>query len=197
MPPPPPPPKPNLLQRIAQSSSRARVAGCTFSESEKKTTWKSNAPSPLQKDKKKKEEGKTYHVKLTNCNYRGKSIAQRLARDGYRICVNDVRSNAADADWVAAAIRAAGGQAISFTADVTARDEVDALVQAAVSQLGPLGAMVANAGIAQVKPLLDLTERDFKHMFDVNVYGVFNCYASAAKQMIEQGGGGKLLAAAR
>ena len=46
---------------------------------------------------------------------------------------------------------------------------------------------VANAGIAQVKPLLDLTEEDFQRMFSVNVFGVQNCYAAAAKQMIKQG----------
>ncbi|RYO69438.1 hypothetical protein AA0113_g4090 [Alternaria arborescens] len=56
--------------------------------------------------------------------------------------------------------------------------------------------MVANAGIAQVKALLDLTEQDLKRMFEVNVYGVYNCYATAAKQMIEQGSGGKILGAA-
>ena len=72
--------------------------------------------------------------------------------------------------------------------------------------------MVANAGIAQVKSLLDLTEQDLKRMFEVNgafavtlfhcplltmpVYGVFNCYSTAAKQMISQGTGGKLLGAA-
>jgi short-subunit dehydrogenase len=57
--------------------------------------------------------------------------------------------------------------------------------------------MIANAGIAQVKALLDLTEQDLKRMFEVNVFGVYNCYSAAAKQMIKQGTGGKLLAAAR
>lgn len=57
--------------------------------------------------------------------------------------------------------------------------------------------MVANAGIAQVKPVLDLTDADVKRMFDVNVFGVFNCYSVAAKQLIKQGGGGKLIGCAR
>jgi len=59
-----------------------------------------------------------------------------------------------------------------------------------------LDTMVANAGIAQVKGLLELTEQDLRTMFEVNVYGVFNCYSAAAKQMIKQGNGGKLLGAA-
>ena len=46
---------------------------------------------------------------------------------------------------------------------------------------------VANAGIAQVKGLLDLSEDDFANMFAVNVTGVHNCYSAAARQMIKQG----------
>lgn len=46
---------------------------------------------------------------------------------------------------------------------------------------------IANAGIAQVKPLLDLTEEEFENMFRVNVFGVQNCYQAAAKQLIKQG----------
>jgi NAD(P)-dependent dehydrogenase (short-subunit alcohol dehydrogenase family) len=51
---------------------------------------------------------------------------------------------------------------------VSKLDEVKDLVQASVSELGPLNTMVANAGIAQVKALLDLTEEDLRRMFEVN-----------------------------
>lgn len=56
--------------------------------------------------------------------------------------------------------------------------------------------MVANAGISGVKSSLDLTEDDVRRMFEVNVFGVHNCYTVAAKQMIRQGTGGKILGAA-
>jgi NADP-dependent 3-hydroxy acid dehydrogenase YdfG len=75
--------------------------------------------------------------------------------------------------------------------------EVEKMVEHSVSELGNLDTMIANAGIAQVKALLDLTEEDLRRMFEVNVYGVYNCYATAAKQMIKQGNGGKILGAAR
>jgi NAD(P)-dependent dehydrogenase (short-subunit alcohol dehydrogenase family) len=94
-------------------------------------------------------------------------------------------------------IKSMGRNAIHYLADVSKRSEVGKMVETSVSQLGPLNTMVANAGIAQVKPLLDLTEEDLKRMFEVNVYGVYNCYSSAAKQMIKQGSGGKILGAAR
>ena len=94
-------------------------------------------------------------------------------------------------------IKSLGRNAVHYLADVSNRSEVEKMVETSVSQLGPLNTMVANAGIAQVKALLDLTEEDLKRMFEVNVYGVYNCYSSAAKQMIKQGGGGKILGAAR
>jgi NAD(P)-dependent dehydrogenase (short-subunit alcohol dehydrogenase family) len=62
-----------------------------------------------------------------------------------------------------------------FTADVSNLKQVEDLVRASVSELGPLNTMVANAGIAQVKALLDLTEQDFKRMFEVN--GTFHTQA--------------------
>jgi NAD(P)-dependent dehydrogenase (short-subunit alcohol dehydrogenase family) len=61
------------------------------------------------------------------------------------------------------------------------------MISHSVSSLGPLTTMIANAGIAQVKPLLDLTEEDMTRMFSINVFGVHNCYSLAAKQMIAQG----------
>lgn len=71
------------------------------------------------------------------------------------------------------------------------------MIQKSVDTLGPLNVMVANAGIAQVKKVLDLTEEDVRRMFDVNFFGVFNCYSSAAKQFIKQETPGKIIGAAR
>lgn len=56
--------------------------------------------------------------------------------------------------------------------------------------------MVANAGIAQVKPLLEITPEDWDHVMAVNLRGVFLCYQEAARQMIQQGTGGKIIGAA-
>ena len=57
--------------------------------------------------------------------------------------------------------------------------------------------MIANAGIAQVKPVLELTEDDVRRMFEVNVFGLFHSYRVAAKQMIKQGTPGKIIGCAR
>lgn len=65
-------------------------------------------------------------------------------------------------------IQGLGRRAFAFSADVSDSQQVKDLIQASVKELGPLNTMVANAGIAQVKALLDLTDQDFKRMFEVN-----------------------------
>ncbi|KAE9582576.1 Diacetyl reductase [Colletotrichum fructicola] len=117
----------------------------------------------------------------------GKAIALRIARDGYDVCINDIAANQAGSEEVANEIRGLGRKSVVASADVRSLSEVQGMVQTAVKELGPLNTMIANAGIAQVKPLLDLTEEDFLNMFRVNVFGVQNCYQTAAKQLIAQG----------
>ncbi|KAF7557790.1 hypothetical protein G7Z17_g420 [Cylindrodendrum hubeiense] len=126
----------------------------------------------------------------------GKSIALRLAQDGYDVCINDIESNKPGIDEVVSEIEKLGRKAYGHVADVSSRSEVEGLVEASVRELGPLTTMISNAGIAQVKSLLDITDDDLRRMFEVNVFGTFNCYSVAAKQMIKQGSGGKLLGAA-
>ncbi|KAK0619691.1 hypothetical protein B0T14DRAFT_429296 [Immersiella caudata] len=126
----------------------------------------------------------------------GKAIALRLARDGYDITINDLPANQPLTDTTLSEIRALGRNAHSHTADVSSLAAVTALVDSSVSALGPLTTMVANAGIAQVKPLLELSPEDFDRTIAVNLTGVHNSFQAAAKQMIAQGTPGKLIAAA-
>ncbi|KAF1992267.1 acetoin dehydrogenase-like protein [Aulographum hederae CBS 113979] len=126
----------------------------------------------------------------------GKAIAIRLAHDGYDVCVNDIPANKAGCEEVRSEIEKLGRKSTIAIADVSKLSEVTAMVETAVKDLGELNLMVANAGIAQVKSLLDLSEDDLRRMFEVNVFGVYNCYSAAAKQMIKQGKGGKILGAA-
>jgi meso-butanediol dehydrogenase / (S,S)-butanediol dehydrogenase / diacetyl reductase len=81
-------------------------------------------------------------------------------------------------------------------ADVSDPGEVEGMVRRVADELGRLDVMVANAGIAQVKPLLEVTPEDFDNLMAVNLRGVFLCYQEAARQMIRQGGGGKIIGAA-
>ncbi|KAM3423881.1 hypothetical protein BST61_g1277 [Cercospora zeina] len=117
----------------------------------------------------------------------GRAIALRLAQDGYDVAVNDIPANKSGAEEVAKEIQNLGRKSTVAIADVSKLKEVEDMIQHVVNELGPLNTMVANAGIAQVKALLDLTEEDFENMFRVNVFGINNCYQAAAKQIIKQG----------
>lgn len=124
----------------------------------------------------------------------GRSIALRLARDGHAVAVNDV--DKASAESVVEEITSAGGRAVAVPADVTDRAAVFDLVDRSVDQLGELAVMVANAGIAQVKTVLEVTPEDLRKIFDVNVFGVVYCLQAAAERFIAQDSGGKIINAA-
>ena len=124
----------------------------------------------------------------------GRGIALRLAADGLAVAVNDV--NAESATAVSKEITAAGGRSAAVPADVTDRDAVFDMVARTADELGRLDVMVANAGIAQVKTLLEVTPEDLKRIFEVNVFGVVYCLQAAAERFINQGGGGKIINAA-
>jgi NAD(P)-dependent dehydrogenase (short-subunit alcohol dehydrogenase family) len=112
-----------------------------------------------------------------------------LAAEKYAVCINDVEANKSGIDALVAELNQKHGErtAIGVVADVTKSSEVQSLIHESVKTLGPLTVMVANAGIAQVAPVLDISEDDVRKMFDVNFMGVWNCYTLAAKQMISQG----------
>lgn len=71
----------------------------------------------------------------------GKSIALRLAADGYNVCINDIPVNAKLADEVAQEIRSMGRKSVAAIGDVTKRAEVADVVQTSVKELGPLHAL--------------------------------------------------------
>ena len=119
----------------------------------------------------------------------GNAIARRLAKEGYRVCINDIPSNQSAIDAAVAEINNSHDPeaAIGFPADVTNSQQVQAMVEAVVQRLGPLTIMVANAGISKVKSVLELTEADVRETMDINFMGIFICYQAAARQMVAQG----------
>jgi len=121
----------------------------------------------------------------------GRGIALRLAADGHDVTVADLPSMREELDAVAGEV-----SGLALDVDVSDPGQVDAMVAATVDRFERLDVMVANAGIAQVAPLLDVTPEDFDRLMAVNLRGVFLCYTAAARQMIAQGGGGKIIGAA-
>ncbi|GHC79060.1 acetoin reductase [Limoniibacter endophyticus] len=126
----------------------------------------------------------------------GKAIALRLAQDGHNVSVNDIDANRDEVEAVKSEIEKIGRKSHAVTGDVSVESDVRKVIDESVSALGSLDVMVANAGIAQVKPLLEVTQEDWDRMMAINLRGVFLSYQLAAKQMISQGKGGKIIGAA-
>ncbi|CAF5081069.1 unnamed protein product [Rotaria sp. Silwood1] len=125
----------------------------------------------------------------------GRAIALRLAKDGLNVAVNDIEANSSELQKVQQEIEQIGRKSISIIADVSISESVEKMMQEVAQKLGSLDVVVANAGICNAKLLLDTTVEDWDRLFAVNMRGVFLCYKEAAKIMIKQGTGGKIIGA--
>lgn len=121
----------------------------------------------------------------------GRAICMRYAREGASVVVADM--NQAGAQTVADAIVADGGKAVAAQVDVRKHNEVQQMVDTAVEQFGGLDILVNNAGVGKIIPFLETTENDWDFMFDINCKGLLWCSQAAARQMIAQGRGGKII----
>lgn len=121
----------------------------------------------------------------------GRSIARRLAREGVSVAIADV--DGANAAAVASEIEAAGGAALAQGTDVTQRDEVEAMVAATVGRFGRLDILVNNAGVSGSATLLDTEETEWNVTMAVNAKGALLCSQAAARRMIAQGEGGRII----
>ena len=122
----------------------------------------------------------------------GRAIAVELAREGAAVAINYVRDPAA-ADALTQAIGQSGGKAIAIQGDVTRLDDIQRLIDQTVQAFGRLDIMVNNAGVETRTSLLDSSEHDFDFVMAVNLKGAFFGTQLAAKQMIKQGAGGRII----
>lgn len=136
----------------------------------------------------------------------GEAMARRLAAEGCRVVLSDIGTargaempadaigSNAELERIVADIRASGGEAIGVTCDVLEERQVEALVARAVAQYGRLDVMVNNAGIGYLmKPIVEMAQSEWDAVLGVNLRGVFFGIKYAAKQMIAQGGGGRII----
>jgi D-sorbitol dehydrogenase (acceptor) len=121
----------------------------------------------------------------------GRAIATAYAREGARVVAADIDPGAAEE--TAATINASDGEAIGVRVDVRDQAQAQAMVEAAVSSFGRLDILVNNAGVGKIIPFLETTNEDWDYMFDVNCKGLLWCSQAAARQMIDQGRGGKII----
>ncbi|KAI0350202.1 NAD-P-binding protein [Trametes cingulata] len=126
----------------------------------------------------------------------GEGIALRLAEDGYDVTVADLPQKREQIEAVVKAIEAKGRRAVPVVADVSLEEDVQGMVQKTVEDLGGLDLMVANAGIFKSTPILELSVEEYDKMMAVNARGVMLAIKHAGKQMVKQGQGGRIIAAA-
>jgi meso-butanediol dehydrogenase/(S,S)-butanediol dehydrogenase/diacetyl reductase len=121
----------------------------------------------------------------------GAGIASDLAEKGAHVVIADLNADAAQ--QTASKISSAGGSAIAVAVDVSSRKSVQAMIEETISRFGRLDVMFNNAGISQTCPFLDVAEEDFNRIMKINGLGVLIGTQEAAKQMIAQGHGGKIV----
>jgi NAD(P)-dependent dehydrogenase (short-subunit alcohol dehydrogenase family) len=116
----------------------------------------------------------------------GVDIARVLAEQGMRVAVV---ARSAHVEQVAADLAAAGHAAIGFPADVSRKDEVEAMVARVERELGPLWLLVNNAGVLRTGPTVDMAEEDWDAVFAVDAKGVFLCSQAAIRRMLPRQAG--------
>ena len=121
----------------------------------------------------------------------GQAIAARLVSEDARVLVCDI--DGVLADTTVAAIREAGGTAEACVMDVGSRDDVEAAMGRLVELWGRIDIQVSCAGIMDRAPFLEMTDDLWHKILNTNLHGVFLCGQIAARRMVAQGGGGRIV----
>ncbi len=125
----------------------------------------------------------------------GRAIGEALLDEGADVCFADINADMAQDVSTANQERAArnGGKVTFAGVDVTKRGQVRDMIAKAVDVFGKLDVKFNNAGINKPLNFLDVTEENWRSIMDVNGLGVLIGMQEAARQMIEQGAGGKII----
>lgn len=119
----------------------------------------------------------------------GKAIALAMAKEGAKLAVADINSASA----ALTAQEAVGNRGLAIEADCGDLASIEAMVSTVVKEWGRLDIIVNNAGVTRYAYVMDLTEADWDRIHRVNAKGVFFCLQRAAKQMIDQDSGGRII----
>ena len=118
----------------------------------------------------------------------GRAICQELAKETWRVIVTDIRLDAAEE--TRASLSGQGHEAAAL--NVTDSEAANALADDISSRFG-LDAWVSNAGVSKMQRFVDVAETDYDFTLGINLKGVFLCGQAAARVMIAQGRGGKIV----
>jgi glucose 1-dehydrogenase len=123
----------------------------------------------------------------------GQAIAVRFAQEGAHVVVNTHPGGKHGGADALSAISKYDPEALVIPANVDDRMDVETMISETVQRFGRLDICVNNAGIEIQKPFLEVTDDEWNKVISVNLYGSFLVSQLAARQMVKQGQGGKLI----
>jgi L-rhamnose 1-dehydrogenase len=123
----------------------------------------------------------------------GFGIARCFAAKNARVVISDVDGQAATEAAARLGQEVPGADAAGLACDVTRREDVQALVEAAVARYGRIDVLVNNAGICPFVDVMQMSPAVWQKTLDVNLTGAFHCTQLVARRMIEQGDGGRMV----
>jgi NAD(P)-dependent dehydrogenase (short-subunit alcohol dehydrogenase family) len=121
----------------------------------------------------------------------GRKMVESFVQEGAKAVIVDVEQERAQA--LAEAFQAAGADVMVSITDIRDSKQVSAMFQSIVSRFGRIDVMINNAGVGAHKRVVDLDEDGWDSVIDVQLKGTFLCSQAAARQMIAQGGGTRII----
>ena len=118
----------------------------------------------------------------------GRQAALEFAKLGYSVVVN-YNNSEKEAFEVVYEIKKMNSDSICVKANTSKYFEAEGLIEASIKEFGKIDVLVNNAGISLIKLFQDVSESEWKHLFEVNVGSVFNCCSAVAKHMISRKSG--------
>jgi 3-oxoacyl-[acyl-carrier protein] reductase len=118
----------------------------------------------------------------------GRAIALALAAGGAAVAVN-ARAAREDAEKVAQEIRAAGGQAEAYLADIADAKAVNAMVEGVIKRFGRVDILVLNASVRKETPFIEMGYEEWRSLLAVTLDGAFHCTKACLPSMVKSGGG--------
>ncbi|MGX5719788.1 L-iditol 2-dehydrogenase [Shinella zoogloeoides] len=118
----------------------------------------------------------------------GRAFAEAYVREGARVAIADINIERAEAT-----AKEIGPAAYAIQMDVTRQESIDAAIGTCVKEAGGLDILVNNAALFDLAPIVEITRESYDRLFSINVAGTLFTMQAAAKQMIAQGRGGKIV----
>jgi NAD(P)-dependent dehydrogenase (short-subunit alcohol dehydrogenase family) len=122
----------------------------------------------------------------------GAGICEALAQAGAKVVISP-NKNVDGAERTAAGLRKSGLSTLVQACDVRDNDQVQALFDATLREFGRVDILVNNAGITEPHSLLEMTIDEWDKTLDINLRGMFLCTQRAAREMIKQASGGRIV----